>query len=189
MPQASNDIRQIADAELLARLQRLAHADHALTARLLVHMSEVDIRGLYRERAYSSMFDYCVEELRMSESAAYLRIHAARLGRRFPLVVELLAQGALNLTTIKLIGPQLTADNHVQVLERARGKRKRDIERLVAELAPQPDVPSHMRKLPDPVSGITIRRFERSEDATARFFCSPNAAASSVHPTAQPRPL
>jgi hypothetical protein len=48
---AQNDIHEIADDELLARLQRLVRADHALTARLLVHMGEVDARGLYRERA------------------------------------------------------------------------------------------------------------------------------------------
>jgi hypothetical protein len=95
---ASNDVHEIADDELLARLHRLVRADHALTARLLVHMAEVDARGLYRERACPSMFEYCVEELHMSESEAYLRIQAARLGRRFPLVVELLAQGSLHLT-------------------------------------------------------------------------------------------
>lgn len=58
------------------------------------------------------------------------------------MIVELLAQGAMNLTSIKLLGPQLTDGNHVEVLERARGLSKRDVERLVAELAPKPDVPS-----------------------------------------------
>ena len=148
---ALNEVYQIADEELLARLQRLVRADHALTARLLVHLGEVDARGLYRERAYPSMFEYCVEELHMSESEAYLRIHAARLGRRYPLVVQLLAQGSLHLTAIKLLSPQLTADNHVELLNRACGKSKRDIELMLAELAPRPDVPSRMRKLPEPV--------------------------------------
>ena len=81
-PIALNEVHHIADEELLVRLQRLVLADHALTARLLVHLGEVDARGLYRERAFSSMFEYCVEELHMSESEAYLRIQAARLGRR-----------------------------------------------------------------------------------------------------------
>jgi 5-methylcytosine-specific restriction endonuclease McrA len=147
---APNDIHQIADDELLAQLQRLVRADYALTARLLVHMGEVDARGLYRERACPSMFEYCVEELHMSESEAYLRIQAARLGRRFPLVVELLGRGALHLTAIKLLGPQLTTDNHFDLLERARGKSKRGIEQLLAEIAPRPDVPTRMRKLPEP---------------------------------------
>jgi hypothetical protein len=96
------------------------------------------------------MFAYCVDELHMSEAQAYLRIQAARLGRQFPLIVQLFAKGSLHLTAIKLLGPHLTADNHMQVLERASGKGKRKIELLVAELAPKPDVPSRMRKLPEP---------------------------------------
>ena len=72
-------------------------ADHTLSARLLVHLGEVDARGLYREYAYASMFAYCVDELHMSEAQAYLRIQAARLGRQFPLIVELLAKGSLHL--------------------------------------------------------------------------------------------
>jgi hypothetical protein len=127
----------------------LVRADHTLSARLLVHLGEVDARGLYREYAYASMFAYCVDELHMSEAQAYLRIQAARLGRQFPLVVELFAKGSLHLTAIKLLGPLLTPDNHVQVLERASGKGKREIELLVAELAPKPDVPCRMRKLPE----------------------------------------
>lgn len=88
----------------------------------------------------------------MSESEAYLRIHAARLGRRFPLVVQFLGQGALHLSGIKLLGTQLTAANHVELLQRSCGKSKRDIETMLAELAPKPDVPNRMRKLPERIS-------------------------------------
>jgi hypothetical protein len=144
----SNDISRITDHELIVRLRRLVCANHKLSARLLVHLGEVDARGLYREYAFASMFAYCVEELQMSEAEAYLRIHAARLGRQFPLIVQLFAQGSLHLTAIKLLGPHLTPDNHVHVLERASGKGKREIELLVAALAPKLDVESRMRKLP-----------------------------------------
>src|SRR5215510_9510509 len=116
-----DDVRKVGDEELIGRLRGLARADQTLNARLLVHLGEVEARGLYREQAYSSMFAYCTQELRMSEAQAYLRIQAARLGRQFPLVVQLLASGALHLTTIKLLGPYLTANNHVQLLERASG--------------------------------------------------------------------
>jgi hypothetical protein len=143
------EVGRFTDQQLIARLRGLVRADQALGGRLLVHLGEVDAPGLYREQAYSSMFAYCVEELHMSEAETYLRIQAARLGREFPLVVQLFEQGALHLSAIKRIGPHLTADNHVQVLERARGKGKREIELLVAELAPKPDVPSRMRKLPE----------------------------------------
>src|ERR1700742_3470395 len=142
---AFEKVREFTDPQLIARLRDLVRADRALGARLLVHLGEVDARGLYREQAYSSMFAYCVEGMHMSESQAFLRIQAARLGRQFPRVVQMFEEGALHLSAIKLLGPHLTADNHLQLLERARGKGKRKIELLVAELAPKPDVPSRMR--------------------------------------------
>jgi hypothetical protein len=153
----SNDISRITDHELIVRLRRLVCANHKLSARLLVHLGEVDARGLYREYAFAWMFAYRVEELQMSEAEAYLRIHAARLGRQFPLIVQLFAQGSLHLTAIKLLGPHLTPDNHVHVLERASGKGKREIELLVAALSPKPDVESRMRKLPDHGAGHAAR--------------------------------
>lgn len=153
-----DDVLRINDQELVAALMRLVRADCLLNAELLVHLGEVDARGLYRERACASMFVYCVEVLRMSEAQAYLRIQAARLGRRFPRIVEMFARGTLHLTAIKLLGPHLTAANHVQLLERASGKGKREIELLVASIAPQPDVPNRMRKLAEPNDDVRARR-------------------------------
>jgi hypothetical protein len=152
MEQVMMDVGRVTDQELIARLRHLVRADRTLSARLLVHLGEVDARGLYRQDAYPSMFAYCVEELGMSEAEAYLRIQAARLGRQFPLILQLFANGSLHLTAIKLLGPHLTAANHAQLLEQASGKNKREIELIVAAVAPRPDVPNRMRKLPEPSS-------------------------------------
>jgi hypothetical protein len=145
---AFDEVGRVTDPDLIARLRRLVRADRTLSARLLVHLAEVDARGLYREYACASMFTYCVEELHMSEAEAYLRIQAARLGRQFPLIVQLFANGSLHLTAIKLLGPHLTPENHVQLLERASGKNKREIELLVATLAPRPKHRSHWKRPP-----------------------------------------
>jgi hypothetical protein len=152
MEQVMMDVGRVTDRELIAQLRHLVRVDRTLSARLLVHLGEVDARGLYRQDAYPSMFAYCVEELRMSEAEAYLRIQAARLGRQFPLILQLFANGSLHLTAIKLLGPHLTVGNHAQLLEQASGKNKREIELIVAAVAPRPDVPSRMRKLPEPSS-------------------------------------
>jgi hypothetical protein len=47
-----------------------------------------------------------------------------------------------------LLSPHLTPENHQAVLARASGRSRREIEALVAELAPRSDVPSSIRKLP-----------------------------------------
>jgi hypothetical protein len=126
----------------------------------------------------------------MSESEAYLRIDAARRSRSYPILLELLEAGELNLTSIRLIGPHLTQANHLQVLDRVRGKSKRDVEQLVAELAPQPDVAASLRRLPErsrrgraaTAVSLATERLALGElplaAATAPVTDSPAAAAS-----------
>jgi len=77
-------------------------------------------------------------------------MEVARLARRFPVILELLAEGAVNLTALKLLGPHLTAENHSEALKAARGRSKARIQELVASLAPRPDVPCLVRRLPVP---------------------------------------
>ncbi len=93
--------------------------------------------------------------LHLSEHAAYLRgIEAARSARRYPKILDRLADGSLHLTAVSLLGPHLTAANHLEVLDSARHKSKRDVEQLVARLRPQPDVPAVIRKLPAPTRAL-----------------------------------
>jgi hypothetical protein len=136
------------DAELISRLEHLVKADRTLEVKLLVHLGELDERKLYLERGYRSIYEYCRSALRMSDGEAYLRIKAAEVGRRFPLVLERLEAGAVHLSGIKLLARFLTADNHVMLLDRILGWSKRQIEVLVAELEPKSDVPARLRKLP-----------------------------------------
>ena len=86
---------------------------------------------------------------------AELLAHVARAARRFPIAMDLLGDGSLNVTTVGLLAPHLTADNHRSVLERSRHKSKREVECLVAALRPLPSVPPSVRKLPAPVTPVT----------------------------------
>ena len=93
--------------------------------------------------------------LHLSEAEAYLRIAAARAARQHPVLLALLADGRLHLTAIAKLAPHLTPENREALLERAAHRSKREIEELVAELAPRPDAPAVMRKLPDRRAGTT----------------------------------
>lgn len=101
---------------------------------------------------YNSLFRFCVDALHLSESAAYSRIQAARASHEFPRVLDDLVSGAINLTTVGLLAPHLTAVNCATLLNEAQHKRKSHVERMVARLNPRPDAPSVVRKLPPPVS-------------------------------------
>ena len=140
----------------MARVAELATQSRAVGAELIDHLAEVDARRLFARAGYGSLFVYCRDGLHMSEFEAYNRIVATRAARRFPLILELLADGAINLTTVRLLAPHLTPHNHREVLQSARGLRKRQLEALVASLAPKPDVPPSVRKLPAPHAVLTI---------------------------------
>jgi hypothetical protein len=86
--------------------------------------------------------------LHFSEHAAYGRIEAARAARRFPAILDHLADGSLTLTAVGLLAPHVTPENHANLLAAARHKSKRDVEHLIAALRPLPAVPSSVRKLP-----------------------------------------
>src|SRR5438552_18199538 len=135
------------DQDLLARIDVLALSEREASADLVAHLAALDTRpALYAAKGYGSLFSYCTRVLGLSEDAACSRIEAARACRRFPVILDLLASGAMTLTSAR----HLTTENHQAVLARARGRRRREIESLIAELAPRPDVPTTVRKLPVP---------------------------------------
>jgi 5-methylcytosine-specific restriction endonuclease McrA len=148
MPPITPSLTHLSNRELLAEVQRLAACERQATAHLIASLMEVDARRLYLGEGCSSLFTYCTQVLHLSEHAAYGRIEAARAARRFPEILELLAAGNLTLTAIGLLAPHLTPDNHVEVLDTARHKSKREVEHLIARIHPRPDVPPVVRKLP-----------------------------------------
>lgn len=139
----------LSDTELLAEITRAAGIERKSTAELLTLLAEVDLRKLYLGLGYSSLFVYCTNALRMSESAAYIRIAAARTSRSFPSILTHLMNGNVTLTTVSLLASRLTIENHEALLSAASHKSRRDVERLVASLAPKPDVSSIVRRLPE----------------------------------------
>ena len=143
----------LSDHDLLARLGVLAGKEREATVELIAHLAALDARPpVYHAEGYSSLFAYCTGALRLSEDAACSRIEAARACRRYPAILDLLGTGSLTLTSVRLLAPHLTPENHELVLERAKGRRRRELEILVAELAPRPDVPTSVRKLPVPAT-------------------------------------
>ena len=138
----------LSDEDLVTAVVRLATLTRETTASLVAHLAEMDARRLHLGAGCPSLFVYCTDVLRLSGHAAYHRIEAARLARRFPVILQMLADGALNLTTARLLGPHLTAANHDTLLSAAAGKHKREVQVLLAKAFPQPDVPSSIRKVP-----------------------------------------
>jgi hypothetical protein len=144
---AQRSLEHVSDDELLAGTRCLVGRSNQLLAELLVHLGEVEARGLHRTRACSSLYTYCIYELRFSEDEAFRRAAAARLVRRFPPLLDAVASGELHLTGLLMLGPHLTEANLVEVLARAKHRTKRELARLVRILDPLPTVPARIDPL------------------------------------------
>ena len=175
---------ELSDRDLLAAVHRLASDERRATVSLIASLAELDARRLYLAEGCSSLFTYCTQVLHLSEHAAYGRIEAARVARKYPLVLERLEAGDLTLTTICLLAPHLTAENHQHLIETARRKSKRDVEHLVATLRPQPTVASVVRKLPQPTAA---QQPEAVHTRAANSSLTPSTAMSSAPAITEPK--
>jgi hypothetical protein len=162
VPGGDGGLAHLSNSELLANTRGLVGKSNQVFAALLAHLAEVDARGLHRTRACASLYTYCIYELRFSEDAAARRAGAAKLVKRFPLLLGAIANGELHLTGLLLLGPHLTAENIVEVLGRAKYRTKKELGKLVRELHPLPLVPDlvePLRPLPASLRRPTWEQF------------------------------
>lgn len=160
--------RALSDQDLLGRLDVLACQEREASVDLVAHLAALDARpSLFAAKGYSSLFAYCTEALHLSEDATANRIAAARACRQFPEILDHLASGELSLATVRLLKRHLTPENHAVVLGRALGRSRREIEVLVAELDPQPDAPTWIRKVPAAAAAPPVPAATEAAPATA----------------------
>lgn len=164
------EIVKPSDQELLARTQVLAGKEREVTAALIAHLSVMDERRLFLGEGCSSLFVYGTRVLRFSESAAYRRVEAARIARAFPLILEMISAGQVNLTTIRLLAPELTPANHRDLLEAATHKSRLDVERLIARRRPQAPVASTVRQLPTRAASLVFSALNGTQVEAPRLL-------------------
>ena len=194
MPRYS--LSHLTDQALLRDLAGLVAQDRSTTASMLAHLAEVDARKLYLPAAYPSMFAWCVGELRLSEDAAAKRIQAARLARRFPVIFPALADGRLHLAAVCLLAPHLTTDNAAELIEAAMDRTKAQVEFLIAERFPMPDLVACVALVAAGSSKCPEHVCERSEQHAPGHVTEPlvsetdaQLAPGRVEPRASVKPL
>ena len=78
-PAITSTVGALSDRELLRETSNLVRHERHLQGAIIDHLAEIEARGLYLERGFSSLFDYAVRELGYSDAAAARRIGAMRL--------------------------------------------------------------------------------------------------------------
>src|SRR5512134_1591757 len=141
------DLSRRTDGELLREFSALVVKDRRSTSEMLAYVGEVQARRLFSPAGYSSMYSYCVHELRMSEDVAWKRTRVARLARRFPVIFEMVADGRLHLSGLVTLFPYRNARDFAGLLEAAAHKTRAELELLLAQRFPRPDAPTIVRPL------------------------------------------
>src|SRR6478736_3831698 len=111
MGQCEYGLKSLADDQLLDGLASIVARRNQITAEFLAYLAELDERQLFLDLGYSSLFEYCVEKLKLCESTAGRHIAAARVCRNFPEVFVMVESGALHALALSLLKKYLTVEN------------------------------------------------------------------------------
>lgn len=141
------DVSRWSDAELERGFAQRVRRDRVLTAEVLIFLGEMIARRLFGPAGYSSMYQYCVRRCGMSADVAFKWTRAARVARRFPVVLDMVEDGRLHLTAITMIAPRLEASTAPWLLPAAASKSTRELRLLLASHWPQPDAPTVIKPI------------------------------------------
>lgn len=143
------DLSQLSDETLLGKVEAFAETERFSLIDLIIHLGELDQRDACQKKGYSSVFAYLTRRLGFAESDAIRRVRTARAARKYPSILRMLAGGELHMVSVAMLEPLLTPENHERLLRRASRRSSREVERMVAELAPATAEPrDRIRVLP-----------------------------------------
>lgn len=151
------NLSQLANSELLLRLEKLSRTERKITHLILWHILEVENRKLYADRGFASCFEYLTKGLGYSEGSAYRRLQSARLLKAVPeklsaTIAVKLEQGSLNLSQLTQVQKCLKNDkklnkqkgsiqpliNTIQVLELIENQNTFETQKILAQQFNQP---------------------------------------------------
>lgn len=156
---------RLSNDQLLRELQELTARERQGLVRILTRLSELDRRDLVQRYGHASVYIFCLRRLGYCQGTAFRRTKAAAACRLFPELLDMLEAGRVHLTAVAMLAPYMTKANWRELIRDARGKTTRDLEKMIAVLAPGSKPPSerarvvavtsHARSLPSSASPVT----------------------------------
>jgi hypothetical protein len=143
-------LHDLTDDELVDRIASLNARERRATATLIAHLAELESRNLPRAWGFRSLYGYCRHVLHLSEFESYARMEAARVVRRFPVVLAMLSEGLLHMTAVCELAPHLGNEDHLALLGGAIHCSRAEIKTRLAGWFPKGDVRASVRRVPEP---------------------------------------
>ena len=161
-----------------------AAAERESQSKLLVDIAEIDARKVYREAGYDSIHSYCVQELGLSEKAAFHRIWVARVAWKFPCVLAALAEGQLHMSAVALLATYLSEETVEELVAASANRSKSEVAQLIAERFPKQDLFASAPSSPDlPDTRKVVSGATEESQALAPAQHPPEGVEPSIPPT------
>jgi hypothetical protein len=158
----SNDLSSLSDSALHDSIHRVAAREREATQDLIEHLAEVDRRRSFLALGFSSLHDFAVKSLKLSDGAAARRIQAVRLSRDLPEVVDQVRTGDVSLSNVSLLqtyffkesraGHAITPEEKREWVETSKTLSARQLLRKIDTQA-SPEVRAELRERARPLGG------------------------------------
>ncbi len=106
----------LSSEEIDRSAERVVVEEKQQVALLNAHLAVISGKKVDLERGYSSLFDYGIRRLGLSEGSVALRLQVARKARRFPEVLVALAEIRISLSGAGRLAPRISETNVEKLL-------------------------------------------------------------------------
>ena len=158
--------KPLTDNQLESSLKQKCLEERKLTLEIIELLEELDRRKLYLRRGFASLLEYCVKELKYSESSAYRRISAMRVVRDVPETKTAIETGTLNLVTVAQAQTFFRSeaknkkiyskDDKQKLLTQLHHKSSRQAEKVLLQISPESVSQEKVRQVTADKTQITL---------------------------------
>ncbi len=142
---------------------------------LIEILEQIDRNKFYLHFGYLSLFQYSVQELKLSESVIYNLITVMRKAREVPELAEAIRSGEITLSNARKIAPVLNSENKSEWLMNAATLSHRKLEKEIVKVRPLAATPESARyinkerlKVELGLSEQAMLRLRKAQDLVSR---------------------
>jgi len=162
------------------RALKVANSFQKAETELLEVLLKVEDHAVCRKLGYSSLFQYCVSCLKLSENNAFNLITVVRKSRTVPKLKEAVVSGEITLSKARRIAPVITSANQEEWIEKAKVLPQRLLEKAIVKEKPQELVPEKITykqenriELKCGISEELLKQIERAKDLLSQKLKKP----------------
>jgi 5-methylcytosine-specific restriction endonuclease McrA len=147
---------------------------------LISVLQQIESQLIFKKLGYSSMHEYCVGRLKLSDSRAYELINVSRTCAKAPQIKAAIEAGVVSVSAVKRIGKVVTQENAALWIEQASTLRQKDLERAVAAVNPQEAVKERVKPVAQDRSMLIVgissqleKKLQRVRELVAQSSAKP----------------